>query len=120
MMPRNKSYDVFLLDRGIMLSLISQSFIQPQPTLTVSHDTQLFISKTIAKTSEKTCQDISIADKMNCIIDRIQDNLMSEGISCLPFYYYGVFPKLHSEFSHCKDDSDTEAFHNVRNIPVHI
>ena len=114
MLPANRSIDVFLLGRGTKLSLISQSFIQPQPTLTVTHDSQLFISKTISKTSKKTCQEISISEKMDCITDKIEAKLLSGGLSCIPFYYYDVFPKLHSTFSQCKDDSVVEAFNYVR------
>ena len=118
MIPRNQSYDVFLLERGTKLSLISQSFIQSQPTLRVDHDTQLFISKTISKTSSKICQDISIAEKMDCIIKNLQEKLVSQGISCVPFYYYDIFPKLRSPFSYCNDDSEAEQVHHVRNNEV--
>ena len=120
MMPANRSYDVFLLQPGTKLSLISQSIIQPQPSLTITHDTQLFISKTIVKTSNKTCQEIAISEKMECIIDKIGEHLLSNGITCLPFYYHNVFTKLHSEFAQCKDDTaltDTIHSHEVRNIP---
>ena len=119
-MPANRSYDVFLLGRGTKLDLISQSINQPQPSLTVTHDTQLFISKTIAKTSNKTCHDIAISEKMECIIDKIGEHLLSDGITCLPFYYHNVFTKLHSEFALCKDDAaltDTIHSHTVRNAP---
>ena len=51
-MPANRSYDVFLLERGTELTLISQShnLIHHQPTLTLTrHDTLLYISKTVHK-----------------------------------------------------------------------
>ena len=117
MMPAHRSYDVFLLGPGTKLSLISQSIIQPQPTLTVAHDSAVFISKTVVKTTNQTCQKISISEKLDCIIDKIQETLPSMGISCLPFYYYDTFPKLHSEISQCKDDSVLgNEIHSVRNI----
>ena len=120
MISANRSYDVFLLERGTKLSLISQSIVQPQPSLTVTQDTQLFISKTIVKTSNKTCHNIAISEKMECIIGKIREHLLSDGITCLPFYYHNVFTKLHSEFALCKDDTaliDTMHIHTVRNIP---
>ena len=118
-MPANRSYDMFLLGRGTELSLITQSIIQPQPTTTITHDTQLFLSKTIAKTSEQNCEDITISEKMDCIIDKIEEDLMSKNISCLPFHYYNVFRKLPSEVNQCKDDSDlVMEIHAVRNIHV--
>ena len=121
-MPLNRSYDVFLLERGTKLSLISQSIVQPQPTLTVAQDTQLFISKTISKTRDKTCREITISEKMDCIIDKVQQNLISVGGNyCLPFYYYDLFPNLLSEFGQCKDDSIFAlAIHDVRNILVNM
>ena len=117
MMPANRSYDVFLLGRGTKLSLISQSVTQPQPLLTVTHDTQIFISKTIAKTADKTCHEITISEKMECIIDKIGEHLLSIGITCLPFHYRNVFTKFHSEFSQCINDTDTMNVSTVRNIP---
>ena len=118
-MPAKRSIDVFLLERGTKLSLMSQSIIQPQPALTVAKDTQIFISKTIVKTSEKTCLNINISEKMNCIIDNIEEHILSQGISCLPFNYYKMFPKLHSNFSQCKDDSILAVdIQRVRNTPI--
>ena len=116
MMPPNRSYDVFILGRGTKLSLIAQAIIQPQPTATVTHDTQLFLSKIITKTSDKTCYDITIAEKMNCIKDKIQKDLLTYGISCLPFYFYNQFPKLHSDIGQCKYDTDwSREIYSVRN-----
>ena len=113
-MPRNKSYDVFLLEQGTQLSLISQNFFQPQPSLTVTHDTTLFLSKTIEKTSDDTCQKVSMKEKLDCMIEKLPEKLMSVGKSCLPFYYYNVLPTLHSHFSICNDDQEAESIHNVR------
>ena len=133
MMPANRSYDVFLLQPGTKLSLISQSFIEPQPTLKLSHDTQLFISKKIEKTSAKSCLDITMHVEMNCVMEKVKKELISREIACLPFYYWNVFPRLHGKLFQCQDDSDlatynmsdihfvrnssttTEMFHFVRN-----
>lgn len=116
MIPDNRTYDIFLLGNGTKLSLISQSIIQPQPALKVAHDTQLFMSKTIAKTSDETCQDVTISQKMNCIINKIEERLLSRGIPCIPFYYSDVFPKLRAKFGQCKDDfPSTSGIHQVRN-----
>ena len=118
-MPAKRSFDVFLLERGTTLSLISQSIIQPQPAVTVAKDTQLFISQTIVKTSDNTCHKITTSERMNCIIDRIEEHLLSKGISCLPFNYYKMLPKLHSNFSQCKEDSILAVdIQNVRNSPI--
>ena len=119
--PVNRTYNVFLLGNGTKLSLISQNIIQPQPAFKVAHDTQLFMSKTIAKTSDKTCQDITIAQKMDCIIDKIEEKLFSKGIACIPFFYSGVFPKLQSKFGQCEDDfPSTKDIHHVRNVFVSV
>ena len=123
-MPDNRTYNMFLLGNGTKLSLITQSIIQPQPAIKVSHDTQLFMSKTIAKTSDKTCQDITIAQKMDCLINKIEEKLLSIGIACLPFFYSDVFPKLRAKFGQCEDDSTIPStknlvpgdIHHVRNV----
>ena len=104
-MPANRSYDVFLLEPGTELSLISQSFIQPQPSLTITHDTQIFLSKTISKISEGNCEKTTSSKKMACVIEKIQAQIQTTGISCLPFQYSIVFPKLYSMFPPCKNDS---------------
>ena len=79
---------------------------------------ELFISKTIEKTSDNTCQKVSMKEKMDCMIRKLQQKLVSEGISCVPFYYYDIFPKLRSPFSYCNDDSEAEQVHHVRNNEV--
>ena len=113
-MPRNESYDVFLLEKGSKLSLIAHKFFQPQPSVTITHDTALYISKTIEKTTDYTCQKVSTKEKMECMIEKLQQKLLSEGISCLPFYYYNELPMLHSHFSICKDDQEAEYINWVR------
>ena len=115
-MPANRSYDVFLLETGTELSLISTSFIQSQPSLTVAHDTQVFITKTITKTSDKQCTDITIAEKMNCIIDKVGKDLLSNGTICIPFYFYKILSRAHPEFYQCEDEtamSQTMTFFEV-------
>ena len=114
-MPVNRSYDVFLLERGTMLSLISQIFIQPQPTFTVTHVTQIFLSKTISKISEATCQKITTPERMDCVIENIQTQVLKTEISCLPFQYSNVFPSLYSKFPQCTNDSAlADTIHAVR------
>ena len=98
-----------------LYSDVGTYFFQPQPSVTVTHDTSLFISKTIEKTSDETCQKVSMKDKMDCMMEKLQQKLVSEGKSCLPFYYYNVLPKLNSHFSICKDDQEAKSIHGVRN-----
>ena len=104
-MPANRSYDVFLLERGTELSLITQNFIHPQPSLTVTHDTQIFLSKTINKISETTCQKITPSERMDCVIEKIQTKILKTGISCLPFQFNNVFSKLYYKFPKCTNNS---------------
>ena len=107
-MPANLSYDVFLLEKGTKLTLISQSYnlIQQQPTLTLTrHDTLLYISKTIHKILDKTCKNILASERMDCIIDKVQEsNLTTEDNFCLPYQYSKVFPKIHSAFPQCTNN----------------
>ena len=115
-MSANRSYDVFLLERGTKLTLISQSYnlIQHQPTLTLTrHDTLVYISKTVHKVLDETCQNILASERMDCIIDKVQEKNLSTGNFCLPFQYNNVFPKLHSAFPQCTDDK-TLSFQNIQ------
>ena len=117
-MPANISYDIFFLERGTKLTLISQSYnlIQHQPTLTLTrHDTLLYVSKTVHKILDETCQNILANVAMDCIIDRVQEE-MSHGNFCLPFQYENVFPKLKLVIPPCMDDKTS----STTNFPVRI
>ena len=116
MMPAKRTYHVFLLERGTKLSLVSQVIMQPQPSFTLKHDTQLFISKTIRKTSEAMCQNILASERMTCIRDKVEDRIVFTELSCLPFQYTNVFSTLNSRFPPCKDDPDLSS----KNINVII
>ena len=102
--PAKRSYYVFLLEKGTELSLISQVITQPQPSFTLKHDTQLLISKTVRKTSDGLCQNISASQRMTCFRDKVEDKILSTKLSCLPFQYTHVFKSLNSKFPPCKDD----------------
>ena len=118
-MSANRSYDVFLLEKGTKLTLISQSYnlLPHQPTLTLTrHDTLLFLSKTIHKVLDETCQNILASERMDCITEKVQEKNLSAGNFCLPFQYNVVFPKWHSKFPQCSDDVDLTKF----NIDVTI
>ena len=116
MMPANRTYHVFLFERGTKLSLVSQVIMQPQPSFTLKHDTQLLISKTIRKTSEAMCQNILASERMTCIRDKVEDKIVSTELSCLPFQYTNVFSTLNSRFPSCKDNPDLSS----KNINVII
>ena len=104
-----RSYDVFVLEPGTKLSLITQRFMEPQPALTITQNSQIFLSKTISKISEPTCQTTSTSRRMECVIDKIQSVISTTGISCLPFQFSNVFPILFSKFPPCKNDSTLSA-----------
>ena len=107
-MPGNISYDIFLLEKGTKLTLISQSYnlIQQQPSLTLArHDTLLYLSKTVHKSLDKTCKNILASDLMDCIIDTIQDsNITMEENFCLPYQYNKVFPKFQTTVPQCTNN----------------
>ena len=108
-MPANKSYDVFLLEKGTKFTLISQLYhiIQTQPTLTLNrHDTILYISKTIHKVLDETCNNILASKRIDCIRDKAQEFEITSGNFCLPFQYNTFFPKWHSAFPQCNDDKN--------------
>ena len=106
-MPQNGSYDVFLLERGTKLTLISQSYnlLQHQPSLTLTrHDTLLYISKTVHRVLDENCEPILASQRMDCIIDKVQERNLSTGNFCLPFQYDNIFPRLRADFPNCMDD----------------
>ena len=107
---------MYLLEKGTKLSLISQVITQPQPSFTLKYDTQLLISKTIQKTSEAMCQDISAAQRMKCMLDQVENKIISTELSCLPFQYKHVFSSLNSKAPPCKDDKDV----STKNINVSV
>ena len=118
-MPQNGSYDVFLLERGTKLTLISQSFnlLQHQPSLTLTrHDTLLYISKTVHKVLDENCDNILASERLDCIIGKVQEKNFSTGNFCLPFQYNKVFPRLRANFPKCMDDHAV----SFKNIMVSI
>ena len=101
------SFDVFLLEKGTKLTLIFQSYklIQHQPTVTLTrHDTNLYISKTVYQVLDDTCQDILAYERIDCIINEVQEKNLSTSDFCLPFQFHNVFPKLRLSFPSCMDN----------------
>ena len=117
-MPTTGSYDVYLLEKGTKFAMISQSFptFQPQPVLTINRVHDLFISKSVHQTKEENCQDISTSERIDCIVDQVQDKLMSEGNFCLPFQYNQFFPKLLTSFPQCTEESSSASKITLVNI----
>ena len=110
-MSTTGSYDVYLLEKGTKFALISQSFatFQSQPALTINRVHDIFISKSVHRTMEENCQDISTSERIDCIVDKVQDELMSEGNFCLPFQYNQFFPRLLTTFPQCPEESSSSS-----------
>ena len=117
-MPTIGSYDVYLLEKGTKFTLVSQSFssFPSQPTLTINRVHELFISKSVHQTMEDNCQDISSSERIDCIVDKVQDKLMLEGNFCLPFQYNQFFPRLLTSFPQCTEDTSSASTVSVVNI----
>ena len=99
------SFDLFLLERGSKLSLITQEDLNPQPSFTITHATQLFMSLTITKISNSTCQKITASDQMKCFVDTIGKTILEdEAVSCLPFQIYDIFRGSNLDLPLCQDD----------------
>lgn len=107
LMPQNRSFDVFLLEKGSELQLITQEFMRPQPSFTVTHGTQIFMSMSISKTSNKTCHNITSSEQMDCIIDKLYKRIQENNVSCLPPQVFYLLNELDSEFTLC--DNGTES-----------
>ena len=108
-MAADRTYDVFLLEKGTKLTIISQFYnlLQHQPTLTLTrHDTLLYLSKTVHQIRDENCQEILASEMMHCIIDKVQEEDLSKGNFCLPFQYINVFPKWRLAFPQCIDDPE--------------
>ena len=106
-LPLNRTYDVFLLEKGSKLSLVTQEFLtRPQPSFTLDHSTQLFISFTITKISNKNCQKITASQQMKCIVEKLGKAIQKE-VSCLPPQVYTILNELDFEMPLCKNDTDS-------------
>ena len=97
---------MFLLENGSKLSLITQEFIRSQPSFTVTHDTQIFMSMSLTKISNSTCQKITAAEEMNCVIDKAHKIILESNISCVPIHLYNIFNVL-ERFPLCKNDVES-------------
>ena len=112
-LDRNRSFDLFLLEKGSELLLIMQEFLFPQPILTVTHDSQISLSMSVRKISDARCQKITASDQMRCSQDKVESKIREKEFPCLPFQYKSVFPKLYSEYQQCKKEfpSSAMSFH---------
>ena len=106
-LPLNRTYDVFLLEKGSKLSLVTQEFLtRPQPSFTLDHSTQLFISFTITKISNENCQKITASQQMKCIVEKLGKAIQKE-VSCLPPQVYTILNEVDFEMPLCKNDTDS-------------
>ena len=102
------SFDIFVLEKGSKLSLITQEFVRSQPSLTITHTTQLFISLTITKISDDTCQKITADQQMECYIDKLQNRIIEEeAISCLPLQIYNIFDESALDLPLCQNNTNS-------------
>ena len=101
---------MFLVEKGSQLLLIMQEYLRPQPSLTVTRDMQISISMSIKKISDATCKKYTTSEQMSCIVDKIQQKIMGIEVSCLPFQYRNVFPKLYLAYPQCKNDFELAMF----------
>ena len=103
-MPANRSYHVFLLEDGEDFSLVTQLFVKIQPTLTVTSDTLIYISTTIKKTSSDNCKHVTASKLSQCIMEKVQQNVKTLNLSCLPFQVHKIFPELHATYAQCENE----------------
>ena len=103
-MPSNRSYQVFLLEDGDEFSLVTQIFLKIQPTLTVTADTLIYISISMKKISSHNCKHVTARELSQCIMEKLQQNMTSLKLSCLPFQVYKMFPALHAKYAECEDE----------------
>ena len=93
--------------------MIIQEFLRPQPSLTVTHDTFIYMSMSIKKIADKRCKKMAASEQMSCSQDEIQDKIKKTDFACLPFQYKTIFPKLYLEYQECKENSPS-----VTSLPV--
>ena len=103
------SFDIFLLEKGSKLSLITQEFVlRPQPSFTITHTTQLFISLTITKISDDNCQRITTPQQMECYINKLRMRIIEEeDISCLPPQIYNIFYESDLDLPLCQNNTNS-------------
>ena len=76
-MPTDRSYHVFLLEDGDEFSLITQLFVEIQPTLILTSDTLIHLSNKIKKISEENCEQITARELSRCIMGKVQEKIPS-------------------------------------------
>ena len=105
-MPQNRTFDVFLLEDGTELELVTQNFVRLQPTITMTSDVVVTLSMAILKIADNTCKDISAKTLSKCIIAKMEESLPPQGINCLPFPFHGLFSGWQKEYPLCTDESE--------------
>ena len=104
LMPKNRSYHVFLLEDGEDFSLVTQLFVKIQPTLTITSDTLIYISTSIKKISSDNCKHVTASELSQCIMEKVQQNVKTLNLSCLPFQVHKMFPELHATYAQCENE----------------
>ena len=110
-MPKDRSYNVFLLEDGESFSLVTQVFVEIQPSLIVASDALMYLSSTLTKISDPECKPITAAELQHCIMETLKDQLPSLNITCLPFQLESLYPVLLDTYPSCQNETEAGEYY---------
>ena len=117
-MPKGRSYHVFLLEDGEIFSLVTQLFLNIQPSLRVTSDMVIFLSSTITRVSDQYCKPITARQMQQCIAGRLEDKMRSLNMTCIPIQVRSLYPSLLKLYPQCTNE--TEAVDQVYRVSSYM
>ena len=120
MIPKDKSYHVFLFEDGEILSLVTQLFVNIQPSLKLDAETMIYLASTIKRVSDQDCEPITAMQSQQCLMrglkDKIKnstpqfyglkDKIQNSTIPCLPFQVHSLYPALLELYPQCMNETE--------------
>ena len=104
--PKDKSYHVFLFEDGEILSLVTQLFVNVQPSLKLDSDTMIYLSSTVTRVSDQDCEPITAMQIQQCLMERIKDKIQNSTMPCLPFQVQSLCPALLEIYPQCMNETE--------------
>ena len=101
------------MDDGLDFSLIISYYVKSPLSLIVASDTAINLRNNIRR-SDNDCEQITAAQLLQCIMERVESNLLSLNMSCLPFQVHFLFPILRKLYPQC--ENETEALENYLRV----
>ena len=105
-MPNDRSFHVFLFEDGEILSLVTQIFLNIQPSLKLTSDTMIYLSSTVARVSDQDCEPITAMQIQQCFMEKLKNEIENSSMSCLPFQVHNLYPALLELYPQCMNETE--------------